>query len=273
LPERRIAIALVATIVASLALTVVYASGGQPQAEGSLLAVALGGMGFAFVTWAHHLMPNEPRSQDRDHVVAAVDADAKATFAEGALPFTRRRLLTRLLGGAAAAFGVALVFPIRSLGPNPGDALDRTSWTPGARLVDSDGEPVLASDVAVGGVVTVFPQGHVGDASAQTLLIRAAATPVTTRPGREDWSPEGYLAFSKVCTHAGCPVGLYQHRTNQLLCPCHQSLFDVAEGARPVFGPAPRSLPQLPLTLDDNGFLVAQRDFTEPIGPAFWNRS
>ncbi|GAC1310219.1 MAG: hypothetical protein NVSMB16_06810 [Acidimicrobiales bacterium] len=129
------------------------------------------------------------------------------------------------------------------------------------------------TDVAVGGVVTVFPEGFIDDASAQTLLIRASDAPMVTRRGREDWSPAGFVAFSKVCTHAGCPVGLYEHRTNQLLCPCHQSLFDVAKGARPVFGPAPRALPQLPLAVDAEGRLIAQRDYDEPIGPAFWERS
>jgi ubiquinol-cytochrome c reductase iron-sulfur subunit len=104
------------------------------------------------------------------------------------------------------------------------------------------------------------------------LLIHAADSAVVTRAGRETWSPMGYLAFSKVCTHAGCPVGLYEHKTRQLLCPCHQSLFDVARGAKPVFGPAPRALPQLPLAVDVDGYLIAQRDFLEPVGPTYWSR-
>jgi ubiquinol-cytochrome c reductase iron-sulfur subunit len=165
-----------------------------------------------------------------------------------------------------------LIFPIRSLGPNPGTSLDHTAWGPGARAVDADGNPVKVGDLAVGGVVTVFPEGHAGDATAQTLLVRASDSPIVTRPGRETWSPQGCLAFSKVCTHAGCPVGLYEHRTQQLLCPCHQSLFDVLRGAKPVFGPAPRSLPQLPIMVDGEGYIVAQRDYLEPVGPTFWSR-
>ena len=139
-------------------------------------------------------------------------------------------------------------------------------------MVTAYGSPVSADRLKVGGVLTVFPEGHTDEADSQTVLIRASERPVTTRPGRGTWSPQGYLAYSKVCTHAGCPVGLYEQSRQQLLCPCHQSTFDVLHGCRPVFGPATRSLPQLPLAVDEAGYLVAQRDFTEPIGPGFWNR-
>jgi ubiquinol-cytochrome c reductase iron-sulfur subunit len=118
----------------------------------------------------------------------------------------------------------------------------------------------------------VFPEGHVGSADSQTLLIRVSHKAVTTRAGRETWAPEGYVAYSKVCTHAGCPVGLYQQNIQRLLCPCHQSTFEVLDGARPVFGPATRSLPQLPLMIDDSGQLRAQDDYDQPIGPGFWDR-
>ena len=273
--ERAIAVGFVVAIVASLALAVVYARGGQPQAEGVLLALALGGIGFGVIAWGKYLMANGPFVQARESFDSspAERAAFEESFQRGTGEIGRRTFLGRLLGGALAALGAALVFPIRSLGPSPGSKLKHTSWTPGARLVDSSGRTVQVTDVAVGGVITVFPEGFVDDASAQTLLIRAADTPMVTRAGREDWSPSGFLAFSKVCTHAGCPVGLYEHRTNQLLCPCHQSLFDVAKGARPVFGPAPRALPQLPLAVDGEGRLIAQRDYDEPIGPAFWERS
>ncbi|GAC1540470.1 MAG: hypothetical protein NVS3B12_27430 [Acidimicrobiales bacterium] len=273
--ERAIAVGFVVAIVASLALAALYARGGQPQAEGVLLALALGGIGFGVIAWGKYLMANGPFVQAREPFTST-RADRTAferSFERGTGEIGRRRFLGRLLGGALSALGVALVFPIRSLGPNPGSKLKHTAWTPGARLVDSGGRSVRVTDVAVGGVVTVFPEGFVDDASAQTLLIRASDQPMVTRRGRETWSPAGFVAFSKVCTHAGCPVGLYEQRTNQLLCPCHQSLFDVAKGARPVFGPAPRALPQLPLAVDDEGRLIAQRDYDEPIGPAFWDRS
>jgi len=273
--ERAIALGFMVATLAALGLAVLYALGGQPQLEGVLLALTLGGIGFGIAGWGKYLMPNGPFVQAREPLAstAAEREHFAVTFERGSEDIGRRRFLRRLLGGAATALGIALLFPIRSLGPNPGDSLSHTSWTPGARAVDVNGDPVQVDDIAVGGIETVFPEGHAGDASAQTLLIRVSDEPVVTRPGRESWSPAGYLAFSKVCTHAGCPVGLYQHRTEQLLCPCHQSLFDVLEGCRPVFGPAPRALPQLPLMLDADGYVVAQSDYREPIGPAFWNRS
>jgi len=131
---------------------------------------------------------------------------------------------------------------------------------------------VRVRTLEVGGVLTVFPQGHLEREDSQTLLIRVSDEKVVTRKGREDWAPEGYVAYSKVCTHAGCPVGLYQQDVKRLLCPCHQSSFDAIDGARPVFGPATRSLPQLPLMVDDDGFLRARDDYNEPVGPGFWDR-
>ena len=135
-----------------------------------------------------------------------------------------------------------------------------------------DGVPVRASDLEVGSVLTVFPEGAPRAEDSATLLIRVAEGELRLPPERLAWAPGGLVAYSKICTHVGCPVGLYQRATQQLLCPCHQSTFDVLEGARPVFGPATRSLPQLPLRVDDEGFVVADGDFPEPIGPGFWNR-
>ena len=195
----------------------------------------------------------------------------KATTAP-VTPSARRRFLLRMFGAAAGALGLAAIFPVASLGPRPGNSLFVTKWRKGARVVNEQGRLVMVDDLDVGGVITVFPEGHVGVADSQTLLIRVSKKSVTTRPGRETWAPEGYVAYSKVCTHAGCPVGLYQQDIERLLCPCHQSTFEVLDGARPVFGPATRSLPQLPLMIDDDGQLRAQDDYNEPIGPGFWNR-
>jgi ubiquinol-cytochrome c reductase iron-sulfur subunit len=104
------------------------------------------------------------------------------------------------------------------------------------------------------------------------VLIKVQPGSVRPRKGRESWSPGGNVAYSKICPHVGCPVGLDVESTHQLVCPCHQSTFDVLDGARPLFGPATRSLPQLPLAIDPEGFLVAQSDFHEPVGPGYWNR-
>jgi ubiquinol-cytochrome c reductase iron-sulfur subunit len=272
--ERRIAAAFALSILACLALAVTYAVGGQPQVEGALLLVGLGSMGYGLAAWGKDLMPQGPFTQEREDLVPSEEDKAAfwAALHRGDESVNRRKFLTRLLLGSFGALGAALVFPIRSLGPSPGRSLFRTSWQRGLRLVTADGKPVSTGDLNVGGVLTVFPEGHTDAADSQTLLLRADDKPVITRQGRETWSPGGYLAYSKVCTHAGCPVGLYEHDRQQLLCPCHQSTFDVLDACRPVFGPAARPLPQLPITVDEQGFLRAQSDFTEPIGPGFWNR-
>jgi ubiquinol-cytochrome c reductase iron-sulfur subunit len=141
------------------------------------------------------------------------------------------------------------------------------------RVVREDGEPVRPDDLPVDGVLTVFPEGHVDAGDGPTLLIRTRrGREFRTRDGREGWTVDGIVAYSKLCTHVGCPVGLYQSEEGLLLCPCHQSTFDVYDGARPVFGPAARSLPQLPLDVDDDGYLVATGDFSDPVGPGFWDR-
>ena len=291
--ERAIAIALGISAVTALALAVTFANGGQPQVEGALLGVSLGSLGWALAAWGKHLLPAGPFVQQRhafgeedearaEPVSRLVDAgevdepgpDGVPVVPDdgGGEPIARRPFLVKCLVGTMGALGLAALFPIRSLGPNPGRTLFETAWRKGSLVVDEGGHPVRAAQLEVGGVVTVFPEGHVGEADAQTLLIRAVEEDLVTRAGREDWAPQGHVAYSKVCTHAGCPVGLYQVATRQLLCPCHQSLFDVMDGARPVFGPATRSLPQLALEIDGEGFLRAQGDYDEAIGPAFWER-
>jgi ubiquinol-cytochrome c reductase iron-sulfur subunit len=276
--ERRavnqVAVAFAVSALASLGLAAVYWQGGQNQVEGVLLAVALGGLGYGFVVVARRLLPQGPYTEVREVLpssegqVAAFETDLER--GEGWM--ARRGFLVKMLGVAAGALGVAALFPIRSLGPNPGNSLRRTKWRTGSLVVDEQGEPVRVRTLEVGGVLTVFPEGHLEREDSQTLLIRVSDEKVVTRKGREDWAPEGYVAYSKVCTHAGCPVGLYQQDVKRLLCPCHQSSFDAVDGARPVFGPATRSLPQLPLMVDDDGFLRARDDYDEPIGPGFWDR-
>lgn len=276
--ERRavnqVAVAFGISALASFGLAAVYWQGGQNQVEGVLLAIALGGLGYGFVVVARRLLPQGPYTEEREVLpssegqVAAFETDLER--GEGWM--ARRGFLVKMLGVAAGALGVAALFPLRSLGPNPGRSLFRTKWRKGSLVVDEQGEPVRVRTLEVGGVLTVFPEGHLEREDSQTLLIRVSNQKVVTRKGREDWGPEGYVAYSKVCTHAGCPVGLYQRDVKRLLCPCHQSSFDAVEGARPVFGPATRSLPQLPLMVDDNGFLRAQDDYDEPIGPGFWDR-
>jgi ubiquinol-cytochrome c reductase iron-sulfur subunit len=268
-------VAFGASVAASLGLAVVYLAGGQPQLEGALLLVSLGGIGVGLVLWAKRFMPvgldeelREPlpsRPRERE--------EAESAFASGAELVGRRRVLVRLLAAALGALGVAALFPIRSLGRAPGDALRRTSWRAGVRAVRASGEPVRASEVVPGTILTVFPEGHVGAADSQTVVIGLEAGLYRPPRGREDWAPGGVVVgYSKICTHVGCPVGLYQPSRHRLFCPCHQSAFDVLDGARPVAGPAARPLPQLPLSVDAEGYLVATADFPEPVGPGFWDR-
>ena len=148
-----------------------------------------------------------------------------------------------------------------------------TNWRKGSQLVAVDGREVTVDDLEVGGVLTVFPKGFIGSSPDQVILIRLSETlqPLTP-PGRTDWGVAGYVAYSKMCTHLGCPVGLYQEQTQQLVCPCHQSIFNVVAGAVPEFGPAPRPLPQLPITVDTDGYLRSKGTFDQAVGPGFWER-
>ena len=147
-----------------------------------------------------------------------------------------------------------------------------TPWRRGSRVVDEEGELVTLNQVPEDGFLTVFPEGSAGAADAQTLLIHVRPGSLKLPPEKLAGVPEGtHVAYSKICTHAGCPVGLYRAESQSLICPCHQSQFDVSDGAKPYFGPAARPLPQLPLGVDEEGILVAQGDFSEPVGPAFWD--
>ena len=271
--ERRIAILLIASTAAALGLAGVYIAGGQPQAEGALLAVALGGIGFAIILWARGLSTEGAVIADRGPLGGEVeDEEVVEERVEEVKDEPGRRSVLKLFWAAGGALALSAIFPIRSLGPAPGQALLTTAWHSGARLVDQDGRLVRTETLEIGGTLTAFPEHAEHAADAQVVLIRVAEGLLQPRSGRETWSPQGYVAYSKICPHVGCPVGLYQADTHELLCPCHQSTFDVLDGARPSFGPATRSLPQLPLAIDREGFLVAQGDFEEPVGPGFWNR-
>jgi ubiquinol-cytochrome c reductase iron-sulfur subunit len=182
-----------------------------------------------------------------------------------------RGVFGRMWAYAAGAIAIMAAVPFVALARRP--APRGTAWSRGARLVDPDGRPMRADDVAVGGVETVFPEGNVGAPESATLLLRLQDDALRTQPGREGWAPHGNVAYSKICTHAGCPVAIYRHQSYQLYCPCHQSVFDVLNAARPISGPATRALPQLALDVDADGYLVARGDYTEPVGPDDWWRT
>jgi ubiquinol-cytochrome c reductase iron-sulfur subunit len=275
--ERRTGIALAVAIVAGVGLFVVYFTGGQTQIEGILFAIALGGFGIALGIWANHLLDTREVVEERYELSsgpAGRQAFEDALAEEVGPAIGRRSMLVKLLAGAGGALGLALLLPVLSLGPAPGNSLKVTPWRRGSRVVDEEGELVTIDSVPEDGFVTVFPEGAAGAADAQALLIHVRPNTLKLSPERMAGVPEGtHVAYSKICTHAGCPVGLYRAESQSLICPCHQSQFDVADGARPFFGPAARPLPQLPLGVDEEGVLVAQDDFSEPVGPAFWDRN
>lgn len=248
---------------------------------GLLMAVALGSIGAGAVVWAKKLMPDEESVQER-HDMASADAD-RTEAGESLLHgleetgLARRPLILGSLLASVAALPLLAVVPLLKLGPSidGAAALRRTPWEGGARLVrSSNGTPIKIGDLPIGGIETVIPEGadKIHDADASVLLIRLRPEEVSPVPGREDFALNGHVAYSALCTHMGCPVKLYQQTTRQLLCPCHQSMFQVDQGATPVFGPAARPLPQLALALDAEDNFIALGDFTDPVGPGFWER-
>jgi len=254
------------------------------------LFLAMMGIGIGAIHWAKTLMRDHEMVEDR-HELRSSDSTRQEAVqmlkdgaADSGIGVGRRGLLKVSLISALLVAPLALLIPyIGNLG---GDwnvtKLKHTFWQKGMRLArDPDGTPIKASDVTIGSVFHVIPEGlndlphgemMIEKSKAVVLLLRLDPRDLNLQEGREDWSFDGIIAFSKICTHVGCPVALYEQQTHHLLCPCHQSTFDVANGAEVVFGPARRALPQLPIAVDAEGYIVAQSDFHEPVGPSFWER-
>ena len=274
--ERQIAIWFAVSALAGLALFGVYIAGGQTQIEGVLLMLALGGLGIGIAIWGEKLLDAREVAEDR-HELTSGAAGRKAFEAslaeEAGSNLKRRSFLVKMLIAAGGALGLAAVLPAISLGPAPGRSLKETAWRNGVRLVREGGEPIRAEDLEVDQVISVLPEGHLRAADSITLLLRVRNGELQLPPERLEATVDGIVAYSKICTHAGCPVGLYRAAARSLFCPCHQSQFDVLDGCQPTFGPASRPLPQLPIAVDNQGFLIATGDFYEPVGPAFWDRN
>ncbi len=175
----------------------------------------------------------------------------------------RRPLLVRSAVAAAALGAVGGLVGLRQLGPRRGRG---SAWAPGVPLVTNDGDRLRPGDVPEGGVVTAWPQDAVDVEAAAVMVIRLRQDPLdpTDLGGVVD---DRLVAYSRICTHAGCPVALYRDRDQALFCPCHQATFDARRAATPTFGPASGPLPQLPIGTDDDGFLVALDDFPVTPGP------
>ncbi len=278
--ERAIALSLALGVLGIAGFGACYWVNAKPWTLGATLGAGFFFLGAGLVAWGKYLMPRGPFVESR-HEFASPAADRAAVAAaivqRGGGTIKRRKMLGGLLGGGLGVFGVVAVFPLlRSMGPLPKGTLFHTDWRKGSYLVDQTGRRVEVGDLAVGSIMTVFPEGAQdtdrGQAVDQTVLIRISNEDFVTQKGRESWAPRGYVAYSKLCTHLGCPVGLYEQQLQLLVCPCHQSMFDVNKAAIPTFGPAPRALPQLPLYVDASGYLRAQSDYNQPVGPGFWER-
>ena len=269
--QRVAAIAFGVAALCGIGIVIVYFNGADTQLQGLLYFGAFLGIGVGLIVWANGLLADGQHQEHREPLRGDAD-DSAAVDAEisrgGAIE--RRTVLRRMLWVAGGAVGASVVVPIRSLGPDPDKKLLHTSWADGVRVATKDGQLVRADQVPLDGLLTVFPEHDLESADSQAVMVRVDPSLLHPTPKRADWAPQGIIAFSKVCTHAACPVGLYQAQSHQLLCPCHQSAFDVLRAARPVSGPAAWPLSQLPLTIDSEGIVRATGDFSDPVGPGWW---
>jgi len=284
--------------------------GASNLALGLCLAVTLLGMGAGMIQWARKLMGDHEIVEMR-HTASSPQEDREATVGilqtgleESGLG--RRPLIRNSLLAAGGVLGLLPIVMLRDLGPLPGDKLDHTifdmnTWTPDQhawwatqhrryqRVVrDVVGTPIKVVDLEVGDLVNAEPEivfaknadGEplvegtallVAKSKAAVIVNRMLPSDIVSEQTR-NWSVEGIVCYSKICTHVGCPISLNERTTHHLLCPCHQSTFDLADSGKVLFGPAARALPQLPLVVDEDGYLAAQHDFDEPVGPSFWER-
>ena len=254
---------------------------------GTGLSLALLAIGVASVHWGKVLMSDHEGIDIRHPIRGSDETREKAIeiirVADTESGFNRRSLIRNSMIGSIALLPIPALFLFRDLGPasgTPAEAFSHTMWKAGTRLTkDPTGTPIKASDVTIGSVFHVIPEGLYNTtdpleekAKAAVLLMRLDPTELTVSPNRRNWNYDGIVAYSEICTHVGCPVALYEQQTHHLLCPCHQSQFDITHEAEVIFGPANRPLPQLPITVNAEGYLVARSDFHEPVGPSFWER-
>ena len=274
------ALAAVGFVVAFVMIDL-HASIGRDMnyALGGTLTVALLGMGAGFVLWAKKLLPHDKMVQERHDFFSPEEEElaTEETFLKGfrEMGLGSRKMLRRTLLGAAALLPLPAVILLRDMGPLPHTRLRHTAWGKGIKLVDVEsGLPIKLGDMEIGSIATVMPEGHTDpdeNALAPTILIRFAPGEIKSKK-EAAWGVNDHVAYSKICSHAGCPISLYEQQTHHLLCPCHQSTFDMADDANVIFGPAARRLPQLRISLDADGYFVAEGDYNQPVGPSFWER-
>ena len=271
-----------AATLCGAAFLVVYAWDSIPnqtQFLGLAIGLALAFISAACIVIAKRLVVTEELEEDYSTTHPDGEEALDQLVAESGDRFTRKRLLVLAGAGAGTALGAALLAPAASLGPVfDVSSLYRTPWRRGVRLVDEAGKPLRADDIEEGTFYTAYPE-HADreQMGAPVVVVRLAPAALRLPSARHGWAPKGILAYSKVCTHAGCAIALYRKPTfpavgprPALVCPCHYSTFDVANGGGVLFGPAGRSLPQLPLAIDGAGDLRAAGNFSGPVGPSWW---
>ncbi len=265
--DAAIASALFVAILGSAIFIAAYFITADRLFEGLGLAIAAAGLCAAAVGWAFWIIPEEQVVDEIETYPSPPGerASQSSEVAEDVREVTRSRVLIGLLGAALGSFGLALILPLRSLGLAPDNLLFHTRWRKGQRVVREDGSLVHVDDVNVDSSLTIFPEDATDDAQSVATLIRV---PEGT-PGTAD----GFLVYSRLCTHAGCPVALYRADVKELICPCHQSVFDVLANGAVIAGPADHALPRLPIEVGDDGVLRATGDFPDPVGPGFWEHA
>jgi quinol---cytochrome c reductase iron-sulfur subunit len=267
----------------AVAFVVVYALDRLPdqtQLLGASLGLSLLAIAAALVVTGRRLVVTEEIEEDYpadEH--PAEQAAIAQIVADSGSRLTRRRLLRAAIAGAGGALGLAAITPLVSLGPVfDVDPFYATPWRPGRRLVDESGRALAASDIEEGTFYTAFPEGADREELASPLvLVRLPRSDLHLPPENAHYAADGIVAYSKICTHAGCAISLYRSPLYQpyeprpaLVCPCHYSTFDPGTGGTVLFGPAGRKLPMLPLTIDARGDLRAAGTFDEPVGPSWW---
>ena len=258
---------------------------------GLTFGLALLFLGVGAVHWARKLM-DDKEMIDYRHGAASNDDDKNYMLTEldkvvDESKLTRRKVIGRTLLAALATILLPMIVGLADLGPWPtkkkrAETIERTIWAPGVRVVnDITFEPIKPEDVEIGQLINAEPANlqdlegaefQIEKAKAAAIVVRMDPNTITIPPSRQGWNIGGILCYSKICTHVGCPISLWEQQTHHLLCPCHQSTFDLGDAGKVVFGPAARPLPQLPIMLDAEGYIVAQRDFLVPTGPSFFER-
>jgi ubiquinol-cytochrome c reductase iron-sulfur subunit len=272
-----IALLLLASLAAA-AFVVFYGLGFSTQALGGTLAGALALIAAALILASRTLIVTEELPEEYPQAHEEAQEEVAEIVRQSGSRVTRKRLLGVAAGTAAGTLGVAFVAPAVSLGPLfDTDPLRVTPWRRGRRLVDDKGVPLAADDISTEAFYTAYPEGASRDElGSPVVVVRVDPSQLRLPPGRKGWAPEGILAFSKICTHAGCAIALYrkplfpqEEPKPALVCPCHYSTFDPAQGAKVLFGPAGRPLPQLPLLIDAQRNLRAGGNYSGNVGPAW----